>query len=57
MKKWENPSIAELNITETEHEWKIQPSFDGGYLGDGKLSGWFGSDDSGKKEDEVGDLS
>lgn len=42
MKKWETPAMAELNISNTEHDWKIQPSFDGGYLGDGEFSGWFG---------------
>lgn len=45
MKKWETPAMAELNINNTEHEWKIQPSLDGGYFGDGELSGWFGEDD------------
>lgn len=45
MKKWETPAMAELNINNTEHEWKIQPSLDGGYFGDGELSGWFGKDD------------
>ena len=46
MKKWEKAEISCLDIAETSHEWKIQLSFDGGYLGDGKLTGWFGKPDS-----------
>ncbi len=45
MKKWENPAVEELNINETEHDWDIQPKLDGGYIGDGEFSGWFGEDD------------
>lgn len=38
MKKWETPSIAELDISKTEHRLFGQYS-DGGYIGDGILSG------------------
>lgn len=44
MKKWETPVIEELNINETAHNWCIEPKWDGGYLGDGEISGWFGED-------------
>ncbi len=42
MKKWENAEIMQLNVTETKEDWWPDCSRDGGYLGDGKLSGWFG---------------
>uniref|UniRef100_UPI0040570C27 hypothetical protein n=1 Tax=Acetatifactor sp. TaxID=1872090 RepID=UPI0040570C27 len=45
MKKWETPAMTELQISETQHEWRVQPSLDGGYVGDGEVSGWFGDDD------------
>lgn len=38
MKKWETPSIAELDISKTEHRWTGIYS-DGGYIGDGTISG------------------
>ena len=46
MKKWETPAIAELNINETEHTWSDFPKLDGGYIGDGIISGWFGDKES-----------
>ncbi len=49
MKEWTTPEVKELEIAETAHEFKIQPKLDGGYLGDGEVSGWFGEDGSGKK--------
>ena len=42
MKKWENAEIMQLNVTETKEDFCFQFSLDGGYLGDGKISGWFG---------------
>ena len=44
MKKWINPEIVSLDVNKTAHQWKPDWSSDGGYLGDGKLSGWFGPD-------------
>ena len=46
MKKWERAEITCLDIAETSHEWRVQLSFDGGYLGDGKFTGWFGKPES-----------
>lgn len=54
MKKWEKAEINSLDISMTEHEWKIQPSLDGGYFGDGEISGWFGKDNSGNKDKDKG---
>lgn len=45
MKKWERAEITCLDIAETSHEWRPQLSLDGAYLGDGKVSGWFGKPD------------
>ena len=42
MKKWIKPEIYSVNINKTAYDWAIQASFDGGYLGDGLISGWFG---------------
>ena len=44
MKKWNNPEIVALDLSSTEHQWFPSCSRDGGYLGDGKISGWFGPD-------------
>lgn len=38
MKKWENPSVEELTLAETEHKW-TGIYRDGGYIGDGIISG------------------
>lgn len=38
MKKWEAPSIAELDISKTEQNW-TGIYRDGGYIGDGQISG------------------
>ena len=38
MKKWNAPSVEELNINETAHNWRGN-SWDGGYIGDGQISG------------------
>lgn len=38
MKKWENPSVEELTLTATEHNW-TGIYRDGGYIGDGEISG------------------
>ena len=38
MKAWNRPEITELNISETAHNW-FGNSRDGGYLGDGQISG------------------
>lgn len=46
MKKWNSPMVVEVNVTDTAHEWKIQPDWDGGYFGDGQISGWFGKADN-----------
>lgn len=44
MKNWNSPEIVELNVNDTEHQWEFSWEWDGGYLGDGKISGWFGPD-------------
>lgn len=47
MKKWENPSVEELNLTNTEHGW-TGIYRDGGYIGDGSVTGhltWKKGDD------------
>lgn len=54
MKNWEQASIVELKIKETEHQWSFQWSLDGGYLGDGKISGWFGKDNSNSNTNHCG---
>ena len=38
MAKWEKPELETLDITETAHKWLGRYS-DGGYIGDGVLSG------------------
>ncbi len=38
MKKWNAPSVEELNINETAHNW-TGIYRDGGYIGDGEISG------------------
>lgn len=38
MKKWNAPSVEELNISETAHNW-TGIYRDGGYIGDGQISG------------------
>lgn len=38
MKKWNAPSVEELNINETAHNW-TGIYHDGGYIGDGQISG------------------
>ncbi|MBE5937541.1 MAG: hypothetical protein E7265_05880 [Lachnospiraceae bacterium] len=38
MKTWNTPEIKELNIEETAHNW-IGIYKDGGYIGDGEVSG------------------
>lgn len=38
MKKWIAPSVEEMNIAETAYNW-LGNSFDGGYVGDGQISG------------------
>lgn len=52
MKKWEAPAMAELEISETAHEWSLDLKWDGGYLGDGRVSGWFGGDGNGHDKPE-----
>ena len=44
MKKWNAPAVITVELNETAHQWKFSCSRDGGYLGDGKLTGWFGPD-------------
>lgn len=46
MKKWETPAMEELEINETAHEWSLDFKWDGGYLGDGRVSGWFGGNEN-----------
>lgn len=46
MKKWETPAMEELEINETAHEWSLDLKLDGGYLGDGRVSGWFGGNEN-----------
>lgn len=38
MKKWNTPVVDELNINETAHNW-TGIYRDGGYIGDGEISG------------------
>ena len=38
MKKWNAPAISCVEISKTEHKW-LGNSWDGGYIGDGELSG------------------
>lgn len=50
MKKWNAPSVEELNINETAHNW-TGIYRDGGYIGDGIISGHLSWDNSeGKPE-------
>lgn len=42
MKKWEAAELNCLDISETAHQWKLDFKWDGGYIGDGKISGWGG---------------
>ncbi len=44
MKKWENAEIAVVEIKETAHQTRLSWELDGGYIGDGIISGWFGPD-------------
>ncbi|WP_026487980.1 hypothetical protein [Butyrivibrio sp. XBB1001] len=44
MKKWERAEISCLDLSATEHQWKFSWEKDGGYLGDGEITGWFGPD-------------
>ncbi len=44
MKKWQNAEIRCVDLSGTEHQWKLSWECDGGYFGDGKISGWFGPD-------------
>ena len=48
MKKWNAPSVEELNINETAHNL-LGNSWDGGYIGDGVLSGHLGWKEPGKQ--------
>ena len=48
MKKWNAPSVEELNINETAHNL-FGNSWDGGYIGDGGLSGHLGGKEPGKQ--------
>ena len=48
MKKWYAPSVEELNINETAHNL-FGNSWDGGYIGDGVLSGHLGWKEPGKQ--------
>ena len=51
MKKWNAPSVEELNINETAHNW-TGIYRDGGYIGDGIISGHLSWDNSeGKPKD------
>lgn len=38
MMKWVKPSVEEININETAHNW-FGAYRDGGYIGDGEVSG------------------
>lgn len=38
MKKWNTPAVTELNVNETAHNW-TGIYRDGGYIGDGEISG------------------
>ena len=48
MRKWNAPSVEELNINETAHNL-FGNSWDGGYIGDGVLSGHLGWKEPGKQ--------
>ncbi|WP_154496662.1 hypothetical protein [Waltera intestinalis] len=47
MKKWNAPAMEELNINETAHNWTGIYS-DGGYIGDGVISGHLSWDKPGQ---------
>lgn len=49
MAKWEKPELETLDITETAHNWRGNRR-DGGYVGDGMISGHLGWDE---KKDEL----
>ena len=46
MKKWETPSVTELEISETADKW-TGIYRDGGYIGDGIISGHLSWDNPG----------
>ncbi len=43
MKKWNTPVVIDLDIDETAESIFWKPTKDGGYLGDGKLNGRWGT--------------
>lgn len=45
MKKWNAPVVAELDINKTEKNWCGEYT-DGGYIGDGELTGHLTNDAS-----------
>lgn len=49
MKKWNAPSVEELNINETAHNW-TGIYRDGGYIGDGEISGHLSWDKPGSDD-------
>lgn len=57
MREWNAPELQELDLNATAAEWKPQPSFDGAFLGDGKVSGWFGSAEDKPGNDGSNELS
>lgn len=53
MKKWNAPEITELNISETAHNW-FGIYRDGGYIGDGEISGHLSWTDPSQNPDQPG---
>lgn len=49
MKKWNKAEFVELNINETAHNW-IGIYRDGGYIGDGEVSGHLSWEKPGETE-------
>ena len=54
MKKWEAAEMTALSINETEHKW-LGVYRDGGYIGDGIVSGHLSCTDPDKKPSESTD--
>ena len=50
MKKWFNPEVVELKIGDTEYRW-TGIYRDGGYIGDGSISGHLSWCDPEKKDE------
>ena len=52
MKKWNAPEVVKLDIAQTAHKWTGIYK-DGGYIGDGVISGHLSWDKPGKAPEEA----